>query len=414
MKCAISFFVGLVIASWASEIPNEYNREQQLKYDLSEPLMEFSLKLYKKLCNTNNGNILFSPFTIGTSISMIEMGARGRTAEQLQKLLNRISPEDDSFHELYQEYLETFKELDTRYNLRFANSIFINENFNVSRNYTNHISKYYFSKVEVSNFTNSEKIADDINNHVSDSTGGVLKHLLKASDLDTSTVAVLVSAIYFQGFWSFTFDKGQSGYKMFHMNKMRTRVIDMMHAEGQFAVYEDEASGFRSIELPYVGGRISMFILLPDDVEGIESLEDTLTPRIIRKVVAKRDVLSKVTLTLPKFKYLSDLDLNDILAELGMTDVFNPLMADLSGIVSPEDRIYLSRVKHKAFIEVNESGSTAAAATSHTIKRRSASLPVTFTVNHPFMFFVIDKTSGMILFMGKFTQPIGALKHDEL
>lgn len=414
MRCAISFFVGLIVASYASKAWELYDQEQQLKHDLSEPVMELSLKLYKKLCNTNNGNILFSPFSVGTSISMIEMGARGRTAEQLHKLLNRLLPDDDSFHELYQEYLETFKKLDPRYNLRFVNSIFINQNFNVIQAYTDHVSKYYFSKVTVSNFSNTEKLTNEINAHVSDSTGGQLKNLLQASELNTDTAMVLVSAIYFQGHWNFAFDKAQTSQKMFHSNKKQTRVIDMMYVDGKFAVYEDEASSFRSIELPYIGDRVSMFILLPDDIEGIENLENTLTPRLIRKLMAKRAPLPRVSLTLPKFKYVSNFDLNDILSELGMTDAFSPVMADLSGIVPQSYKLHLSHVKHKAFVEVDESGSVAAAATAHTIEKRSASFPVTFTVNHPFMFLIVDKFSGMILFMGKYTQPFTMFKHEEL
>ncbi|XP_039242472.1 serpin B6-like isoform X2 [Pipra filicauda] len=248
-----------------------------------------------------------------------------------------------------------------------------------------------------------------INGWVEERTEGKIQNLLAEGVLDSLTRLVLVNAIYFKGNWEKQFNKERTAERPFQINKNETKPVQMMFKKDRFNMTYIGDLQTKILELPYVGNELSMIILLPDAIQdgstGLERLERELTyEKLIDWISIEMMDSTEVRVSLPRFKLEEDYDLKPILSCMGMPDAFDSGKADFSGMSSGNELV-LSEVVHKSFVEVNEEGTEAAAATAAIMVNCSAKIVPDFTADHPFLFFIRHNKSSSILFCGRFCSP---------
>ncbi|XP_075441949.1 serpin B10-like isoform X3 [Ascaphus truei] len=296
------------------------------------------------------------------------------------------------------------------YQLKTANTLYSEKSLNVVKEYMQLIQKYYHAEVQAVDFVAA---ADDarkkINSWVEGQTEGKIKDLLPSGSVDSVTRLVLVNAIYFKGNWENKFPEENTEEKPFRMSKTKSKPVQMMHQENTCNMFYIEDLETKVLELPYINKELSMIILLPDDIKdnstGLEQLEKEMSVKKLKEWTSA-DMMekTKVVVDLPRILLEESYDLKGSLSSMGLSDLFNAEIADLKGI-SAKSKLYLSQVFHKSFVEINEEGTEAAAATAGIAAVRSALFNVTFEADHPFLFFIRHNKTNSILFYGKFCSP---------
>ena len=369
---------------------------------------DFAMDLYAKIRNDPgqaNKNIFFSPFSVSTALALIYAGARGNTKSQMGNVLNldSIDNVDDGFREL----LETFNDTATEYTLNVVNALFRRKKHPFLQTYLDLASQSYHSLLRSMDFVKTSELSRiRINRWVANTTNKKILNLLGPGSIDASTVLVVVNAIYFNGFWKNPFDAHDTYPDPFNLSASNSVDIDMMNMYLKPYYYaEIDDLDCQILELPYVGDQLAMHILLPNKVDGLASLESKLT------IAGLNDAISSMyetdlDVSIPKFKLTQTLGLSDILKSMGMVDVFDDTLANLSGIDNSGD-LSVSGVIHKAYVDVNEEGTEAAGATGMILGSTGFAEPVSFKANHPFLFFIKDNATGSILFSGRFVAPSG-------
>ncbi|XP_039609388.1 leukocyte elastase inhibitor-like [Polypterus senegalus] len=375
---------------------------------LSEANSQFSLDLFKKLSETNSGNIFFSPLNISTALAMVLLGARGNTAAQMEQVLHFSKIK--TVHSEFSNQLSSINNKDSTSALRLANRLFGEKTLIFAKDYLDETRMLYHSEIEGVDFiTSSESARQNINSWVEKQTEGKIINLLSEGTIDSMTRLLLVSAIYFQGDWQKKFRMDKTKEVQFRLNKKDTKSVMMMYKSAKFNYASLRDVDADIIELPYAGGDVSMFVLLPKDIEddstGLEQIEKQLTYENVMKWTSKENLhCTKMNLYLPRFKMEETYNLKKHLSSMGMRDVFHARECDLSGISSAKG-LYVSEVTHKAFVDVNEEGTVAAAATAVKFKLLCYVYPEEFKADHPFIFFIKQNPSNSILFFGKVCTP---------
>ena len=252
---------------------------------------------------------------------------------------------------------------------------------------------------------NSREAVATINKWVAEKTNNKVPTIV--NELDADTVLVLVNAIYFKGDWLHKFNTTNTKEEDFHVSPSKAVNVEMMHTKSEkFNVGSNDELHCQAIELPYAGGNVSMFILLPDPAEtNLSELEKKLTYEDLLTVKERFHMLPwDVNLWLPRFSLDQKLELKEALTGMGMPDLFTKRTADLSGIDGSKN-LFVSQVFHRAVVEVNEEGTEAAAATAVVITAVSARRPEDFRADHPFLFFIQEKATKSILFLGRLVNP---------
>ncbi len=368
---------------------------------LGKGITEFSLGLYKQVAN-RQGNLFFSPWSISMALAMAHLGARGKTAAEMEQALHFPKTGlDQSFGTLF-EKLTTPSAKGPRIDM--ANRIFPSKGFAVLSAYVQALRRYYATTLQALDFGDPEKAAATINAWVEARTMGRIPNLLQPGDLSDLTKFVLVNTIYFKGTWKKPFDKRATSKKAFYPTPKSPVQVDTMF--GLVEAGYKSLPGFQVLSLPYAGNRISMVIFLPDEKDGLQSLEKKLDARMLQSAVSHLPH-TKVVVFLPKFHAKQRLQLRSILQKLGIHLAFSK-EADFSGITATKPGIFISAVIHEANCDVDERGTVAAAATALVAKGTGAPRsqpPPTFRADHPFLFFIRDDASGAILFMGRIVKP---------
>jgi serpin B len=249
--------------------------------------------------------------------------------------------------------------------------------------------------------TGAEAARKEINHWVEQQTRDKIRDILPAGSLTPLTRLVLANAIYFKGQWLKPFEKSATSNQPFHLTSTKQADVPLMHHFDDVRYAED--SDFQAVELPYSHGELAMVILLPRQIEGCGNLENRLNPDMLSGVLGRMR-FQEVEISLPRFKLDSGFDLGDALSKLGMSDAFGP-KSDFSGIDGTHE-LYVSGVFHKAWCEVNEQGTEAAAATVVPMPARAAiKSPPVFRADHPFLFLIRDTRSGSLLFLGRLSDP---------
>uniref|UniRef100_A0A8C4KKS9 Serpin B10 n=1 Tax=Dromaius novaehollandiae TaxID=8790 RepID=A0A8C4KKS9_DRONO len=376
---------------------------------LSASISSFTLDLYKKLNETSKGkNIFFSPWSIATALAMVYLGAKGDTATQMAEVTVNVTKiciiTSEGIHSGFKELLAAINKPRNTYLLRSANRLYEEKTYPL---FIQLVKRYYKAKPQVVNFkTDAEQARKQINSWVENETERKIQDLLLTGSLDSHTVLILVNAIYFKGNWEKKFLEENTSEQPFRMSK--SKPVQMMFLRESFLMLHVTTMKFKIIELPYVKNELSMFVLLPDDISdnttGLELLERELTYEKLAEWTRLDNMIkAEVELYLPKLKLEENYDLKSTLRSLGIRDAFDPVQADFTGMSVKKD-LFISKVIHKAFVEVSEEGTEAAAATGVLVTRTSA-MTATFKADHPFLFFIRHNKSQTILFFGRLCSP---------
>ncbi|MHC4945509.1 MAG: serpin family protein [Planctomycetota bacterium] len=386
---ALLILGSLLIAASADE------KDQPDAQSLVKGNTAFALDLYQEL-KSMEGNLFISPFSVSSALAMTYAGARGETEKEMARALrielaqNALPP---AFKKLFSD-LENHCGESNR--LAIANGLCLTGG-DVGAEFKKLLVDYFAAET-------FKGEVNRINEWVSTKTEGRIKEILKK--LMPNTVCVLLNAIYFKGAWETPFDEKNTSEQPFTLATGKTVKVPLMQRKRHFRIMKEK--GFSVLELPYEGEHLAMIVLLPDKHDGLVMLERKLDAKLYQRIVrileSKR--LENVMVHLPRFRIESDLmDLVPPLKSLGMHIAFDPLKADFQGMGWAKGELWISQVKHRAFVEVNEEGTEAAGATAVEMQTRSRPQYSIFRADHPFLFIIRDKTTGSILFLGRVVDP---------
>ena len=379
---------------------------------------KFTLDLYQVLRKDDkftDKNLFYSPSSISIALAMTSMGARGNTAKQLSEALHWEAMTSDQLQDQQRHFLDALQESNAEGNeLLAANRLFVQKSLTIEQEFLEGTKKFYNAELALVDYQNHpEGARKEVNDWVEKKTKENIKNLIPEGVFNSLTRLTLVNAIYFKGTWQNEFDRRATRSKDFFVSKKEKVKVKMMKLKTNFKhIANGGELGCQLLELPYQGEDLSMLILLPQDKYGLASVEASLTHDKLQKAIAltQEQPPGRVKVYLPRFKMTQQFQLNELLAKMGVTDMFNS-KADFTGILTgiPPGLLFVSHVIHKAFVEVNEKGTEAAAATAVVMEvrspsRGSAKIPV-FCADHPFLFLLCHKKSGGILFMGRMVKP---------
>jgi len=380
--------------------------------DFAQAGNDFAVAMYTHL-RQRPGNLFFSPFSMRTALGMACAGARGATATQMGATL-RFPPGGEDLHAATATIIRRLNAGgDGRYELSVANSLWGQEGAAPLGDFLDLVERHYGGALNFVDFARDPDAAGArINGWVEDRTRRRIRDLIAPGTIGPLTRLVLVNAVYFKGSWVLRFDADATSVQPFHLEDGKVAQAPLMRQ--QEGIRYLQARGYQAVEMDYLGGDLSMLVLLPDRKDGLPQLEATLSARMLHDC-AERMHRRQVKLFLPRFKVTwGALDVRDALTALGMTVPFTR-EADFSGINGcrpPDpDAFNIGLVLHKAFVEVNERGTEAAAATVVGVYASSAmtipkpvAIPV-FRADHPFLFAIRERSSGMVLFLGRVANP---------
>jgi len=370
---------------------------------VSRAAEEFSKSLYGVVKETEEGNILFSPYSVAAVLAMLSEGARGKTLDMMRRTMHL--PKAETLRAGYKDSIPALR-TNENFTLDTANTAFVMKEFQVLEEFKTSLHENYHADMSSVDFADNEKAARTINDWVKSETRDKIKDLIPADSLSALTRLVLVNAVYFKADWETQFDKENTDQDQFWVTEEESKEVPMMSLTGQKMNFASlNQLDCSMIELPYKGNRIVMQVILPKEKTGVFDLEKKLGEVDLQSLFSEKKKNVKVDLSLPKFKLSHSLALSDSLQQMGMEDMFSAGKADLSGITGSRD-LFVSSVVQKVFVEVNEEGSEAAAATGVMVMMRSMPAPnQMFNVDHPFIFIIRDKLTGMILFQGRVVDP---------
>ncbi len=361
----------------------------------------FAFDLYSVI-SSGKDNLFLSPYSISSALAMTYAGAGGNTAAEMASAMHYYL-EPDRLHRSFAALNSAFNAGGKSYRLAVANALWSQIGLNFRPDYAAITQKYYGAGVRTVDFVEANEEARlAINRWVEENTQNKIVELLKPGVLNALTRLVLTNAIYFKGQWKYEFKKDRTENAAFHLSATKTADVPFMNQVAEFGYAETKDA--QVVELPYAGGELAMDILLPRAGSDIAQLEAALGAGGLDPFVSGL-YPQKVELSIPRFKFEAELSLGGALQKLGMIDAFSDQRADFSGI--SDTFLYITAVIHKAFVEVNEEGTEAAAATAVVMGTKSAPVyqPVQFVADRPFFFVIRDLATGSILFMGRVTDP---------
>jgi serpin B len=363
----------------------------------------FACDLFTQL-RSEPGNLFFSPFSIHIALAMTADGARGETLDEMVKVLHL--PKEAKARLAAGDVARFYALGGEGYELAVANNLWGQQGFPWKADFLERQRTSYGAELTSVDFkaaANRETARKMINASIEKSTRDKIKDLLKSDDLTEKTRLVLTNAIYFKGQWLTEFDKKATKDAPFTLADGTKKNMPLMAVESNFSYMETEE--FQAVELPYKGKAISMVVLLPKKHDGMPALEKQLSAKELEAWIKKMGATT-VNLALPKFKSENRIQLADVLAKkMGMALAFDPQKADLLGMATlpPGDILFISKVIHQSFVEVNEEGTIAAAATAVVVKvDPSEKKELVFRADHPFIYLIRDTKTGNILFLGRY------------
>ena len=363
----------------------------------------FALELYAKL-REKDGNLFFSPYSISTALGMTDAGARGNTAKQMAATLH-FTQFQDMLHPVFGLVIKQINGdgKPRGYELYTANALWLQSDYHFLPGFRKLIKGNYGAELREVDFKGAtEETRQTINAWVEKQTKDKIKELLKPGILDELTRLVLTNAIYFKGNWASQFKKEATRDEPFLVAADKKVNVPMMHQKADFKYFD--TAKLQLLEMPYEGKDLSMVVLLPKEVDGLADLEKSLTMTKLQDWLDRLHK-SEVEVALPKFQATSEFRLDKALIDMGMKDAFDIGKADFSGMSSSRD-LYIKAVVHKAFVDVNEEGTEAAAATAVVmVDPKGLRLTPSFRADHPFLFLIRDTRYGSILFLGRVMNP---------
>lgn len=363
----------------------------------------FSYELFRNTVDFDDEeNIMISPLSVSMALSMTLNGAEGETFDAMRKTLKMSGLDLDEINDGYKSLIKLLVELDPEVTLKVANSIWHDDEFLVKQEFLDRLIEVFGASIEDMDFKDPASV-NRINDWVNTNTEGLIEKII--DEIPDDMVMYLINAIYFKGNWLYKFDEKDTRIDDFYLENGEKKVVDMMIQSDRFATYFSEQ--VHMIELPYGDSLFSMTVLMPaDERQPLDQFisESVTSENLNRWRSDLRTPLQKIPVQLPKFEMKYEIKYNDILKAMGMEIAFDAYSADFSGIadMSPQN-LFISEVKHKTFIRVDEKGTEAAAVTS--VGMMPTSMPQPMIVNRPFVFIIHERESGTNLFMGKVMNP---------
>nr|XP_006205787.2 serpin B12 isoform X1 [Vicugna pacos] len=417
---------------------------------------KFCFDLFQKISKDDyHKNIFFCPLSLSAALGMVRLGARSDSARQIDQVLhfNEFSQNetkgpdpclkskkrerhvDNSLEGQKKEttgsltlqaessnnesgllscyfgqLLSRLDRIRVDYTLSVANRLYGEQEFPICPEYLNDVIQFYHTTIESVDFRkDTEKSRQEINFWVECQSQGKIKELFSKDTLNNATVLVLVNAVYFKAKWDKYFDCENTVDALFSLNENEKKSVKMMNQKGLFRIGFIEELKAQILELRYTKGKLSMLVLLPspseDNLKGLEELERNITYEKIMAWSSSENMSEEtVAVSFPQFTLEDSYDLNPVLQDMGITDIFDETKADLTGI-SPSPNLYLSNIVHKAFVEVDENGTQAVAASGVVGVEKSLVSWETFNADRPFLFFIRHNKTQTILFYGRVCSP---------
>ncbi|MGO8925855.1 MAG: serpin family protein [Limisphaerales bacterium] len=398
----------VILASLLPGLPGGFARAGQPSQtqSLVDGNTAFACDLYGQLRDTP-GNLFFSPYSVSTALAMTYAGARGNTEAQMAHVLH-FGKDQPRLHSAFGALQRQFNQVNQQkgIELSIANALWAQQGRSFLPAFLNVGKNDYQASLNLADFkTGAEAIRREINGWVAEQTKDKIQDILPPGSLDAATRLVLANAIYFKGAWAEPFPQAGTSPQPFHLTASQQIDVPLMHHFDTVKYMEN--GSFQAVELPYAGHELSLVVLLPRKIGGCRALEGRLSPALLSHCI-KEMKSQRVELFLPRFKVESYFKLKDTLSKMGMSDAFGP-QADFSGMDGTRN-LYISAVFHKAWVDVNEEGTEAAAATVVTMElkgvlRRPPAPPPVFRADHPFIFCIRDTRSGSLLFLGRLADP---------
>lgn len=361
----------------------------------------FSFSLLGKCLDGTAENRMISPLSVSMALSMTLNGASGTTLTAIQNTLGFDGLTKDEVNTICRDLSAALTKADPAVAMSIANSVWIRKDFSVLDPFISANQQYFNARVSRLDFNNAALAT--INGWVSDNTSGKIPTIL--SSISADEVMFLINAIYFNGKWKYQFETSKTVSEQFTCSDQKVIQVPMMKMENTFAY--SAQPGFKALKIPYGSERFHMVFLLPDKGTTPDKLAATLTSTTWESLQSGlKNSQVKIPVWIPKWKFSWEKTLNDVLGSLGMAVAFDTGKANFSAI-NPDYQLYISKVIHKTFIDVSESGTEAAAATSVGIGVTSMPVdPLTFYLTRPFLFFITEEDTGAILFAGKVENPL--------
>ncbi|XP_060790605.1 protein Z-dependent protease inhibitor [Neoarius graeffei] len=367
--------------------------------DLTFKNIDFAMNLYLKIASRHDDNIFFSPLSVSTAFAALSLAARNSTRSEILSGLNLDTLEQagqlELIPQLFQHLQRNISQAGTL-KLEQGTALFVDLNFQIEKDFGDQMKLFFSADVENVDFKKSET-CKIINDHVMEKTGGKVKEMV--TSLDPLTRLLLINTVFFQGAWKHPFNPNSTNSGRFYIDKYNVVQVPMMFVVDKFYVASDDELRVKVLRIPYLGGA-AMLIVLPDLYVDYTTIDDEINADRFLSWIKNMNK-KKLEVSLPKFTMERSYALHTILPAMGIQDVFKDT-ANLKGM-SQEPGLKVSQVLHKAVIEVDERGTTAAAATSMGIT--AYSMPEFFTVNRPFFFFIYHEATNSLLFMGRVIDP---------
>jgi serpin B len=366
----------------------------------------FGVELYDQL-RGRPGNLFLSPYSVSTALAMTHAGARGDTAAQMADTLHLELP-PNRLHAAFAALQKAINApgADRPYQLHVANALWGQAGLDFQTDFLAITRTHYGAGFREVDFASDPEAARQrVNAWVEEQTREKIRDLLPMGTVTPLTRLILTNAIYFKGDWAHAFPKAATRTEDFQVAPGQTVPAPLMHQSGRFGYTETDQ--VQVLELPYKGDTLGMTIVLPRKVDGLEGVERSLSAEALTGWMNTLQP-RQAQVALPRFKIESQAELTKALSALGMPAAFSDRTADFSGIAGKPHELYITAVLHKAFVDVNEVGTEAAAATGVVVGVRSAipaQPPVVFRADHPFLFLIRDRATGSVLFLGRVVNP---------
>ncbi|MBP7496080.1 MAG: serpin family protein [Bacteroidales bacterium] len=366
---------------------------------LAESDNHFGIEFFKELNSKEEAgkNIMVSPLSVALVLAMIYNGADTDTKTAMEKALLLEGMTREEINNSYKGLISKLQSLDPKVLFGIANSIWYRDDFPVLQEFINTNKTYYNAEVTALDFNNPSSV-NIINNWVASKTNNKINKII--DEITAENIMFLINAIYFKGIWKYQFEKKNTKPYPFHLADKTVKNVDMMEQKADFMVYNDKI--FRAVELPYGKGQYSMLVLVPTEDYTVEDIISQLTNENWTKWCNNLTPIEKMIVVLPKFKFKYEKKLNEVLIKMGMGIAFDN-NADFSKI-NPDADLFISKVLHKTYIDVDEEGTEAAAVTVIVVNTTST-LDNYFIADRPFLFVIKEKNTNAMLFMGKVMEP---------
>ncbi|KAK8770041.1 hypothetical protein V5799_013494 [Amblyomma americanum] len=369
-----------------------------------DALLKFSLSMYQHLQDRNwqRENFVCSPFSIACALATFASGACNVTAKQIFAALN-LKASKCRIQDQFAVLLTILSSYAPEVTFHVANRIYSDQKFTVHSSYRALLEESYSATMESVDFESGhESVWHEANAWVSEKTASKIQSIFPSESVDPNPALIHLSAICFRGFWECPFDSDHTTRKLFHLSYHRAVHAEIMYQRNRFKGGYSEELRASALEMPYRGQMMSMVIIVPDDVQGLRDLEQSLTPANLSELLAGMKLVDNVKLFLPKFRIEHSVALRETLEDLGVKDLFTPGQADLSEAFETGTPI-VSDLVHNALVQVHEDGTELEAAATNAVLQYAGpiiGMPMKFVVDRPFMFLIKMNDPDVILFLG--------------